>query len=126
MARQQRGSKLGRPKLGFTIEVDDRTGELSDEALFCRSRGHKWGDKGMTRKEYAQLMSDGLWADNLYCENGCGSGRKIIWSLRTGEILEEKREYPKGGDYLLKKNSGRLPRAAARMARGARQIAAYA
>lgn len=114
-----------RRALSFDLHVDDRTAEMSEAALYCRSRGHKWGDRGITRKRYTELLKDGLWEDSLYCENGCGGTRSIVWSLRTGEVLEHKRDYPKGGDYLMPKNSGRLDRSQARIARAARQIPAY-
>lgn len=119
-------TRRGTKKLAFKISVDDRTGNMSDEALFCRSRGHKWGDKGVTRKEYNELIADGLWADNLYCENNCGKGRKVIWSLRTGEVVKEVRTGDTDESYRMPKGQGRLPRTSARQARGARQLAAFA
>ena len=107
-------------KLKFSLDVDDRTSEMSEEALFCRSRGHKWGDRGITRRRYAELLADGLMEDNRYCENGCGGTWRQVWSLRNGEILVNERLYPKGSDYLAPKGRGRILRAQARIARFAR------
>lgn len=107
-------------KLNFNLDIDDRTNEMSEEALFCRSRGHKWGDRGITRKRYAELLADAMMEDNRYCENGCGSTWRQVWSLRTGEILVNDRDYPKGGEYRAPKGQGRVLRAQARIARFAR------
>lgn len=113
-------------KLIKELDVDERTDTLSDEALKCRARGHKWGDRGITRRQYNELLNEGLWMDAMFCENGCGCTWTITWSLRTGEIVENKREYPRTGDYLLKPNSGRLNRSNARVAAAARRLAAVA
>lgn len=115
-----------RKVLAFDLDVDERTAEMSDAALRCRSRGHKWEENAMTRRRYAELTAAGLWEDNLYCDNGCGSTWIINFSLRTGEILSSKRQYPKGSEYLMPKGNGRLARDSARIARVARQIPAYA
>lgn len=119
-------ARTRRKALSFDLDVDERTSEMSDQALYCRSRGHKWEDRGITRKRYAELLADGLMEDNMYCDSGCGSTWIVTWSLRTGEVLESKRDYAKGGDYRMPPGQGRLPRGRARIARAARLIPAYA
>jgi hypothetical protein len=119
MATRSRLSKIN-------LDVDERTEQMSDEALVCRSRGHKWGDRGLTRKRYQQLIKDGLWEDALYCENGCGYTKSIVWELRSGNIISQTQAYPSDGSYLLAKGfTGRIRRDSARVARVSRQISAY-
>lgn len=105
------------------LDIDERTDNMSDEALWCRSRGHKWGDRGMSRKQYNDLLQDGLMMEAMYCENRCGCTWTITFKIRNGEIVENKREYPRSGGYLIRKGSGRLNRSSARVARTARQLA---
>lgn len=118
--------RKARRVLSFDLGVDERTSQMSEEALYCRKRGHKWGEKGITRKRYTELLAQGLWEDSYYCENGCGGTWRLVWSLRTGEVLEKDRRYPTGGDYLMPRGSGRLSRNEARIAHAARRIPAYA
>lgn len=109
-----------------TLDVDDRTSAMSDQALVCRSRGHKLGEKGMTRRRYQELIKDGMWEDNLYCENGCGFTKTVTWALRSGEVIGVRTDYPKDGSYLLpRESSGRLRRDSARVARVARLVNNY-
>lgn len=109
-----------------SLEVDERTDHMSDEALKCRSRGHKWGDRGTSRRQYNDLLALGLMQDAMYCENGCGGTWTITFKIHNGEIVENKREYPKTGDYLMPKGQGRLRRDNARVAATARRLAAVA
>ncbi len=111
--------------LPFDLEVDDRTSQMSEEALNCRRRGsHKWEEKGMTRRRYNELLAQGLWEDSYVCGNGCKATWRQIWSLRTGEVIEAERRYPTGGEYRMPKGEGRLPRNQARIAYAARRIPA--
>lgn len=112
-----------RRKITVDLDVDDRTGEMSDAALFCRKNGHALDERAMSRKRYQELLADGLWEDELYCRNGCGYSRTITWSLRDrGAVISTKTRYT-DKTYLLPKNSGgRLNRDAARVASVARRI----
>lgn len=111
-------------RLGLT--VDDRTEHLTDEALHCRTFGHKWALKAISRKRFQELITNGHAEYNRYCENGCGSSWRQLWDVHTGEVLENDRQYPKNGEYLLKGGSGRLHRTAARIADFARSYPGYA
>lgn len=105
------------------LDVDDRTNDMSDEALICRSRGHRWEERGKTRKRYQELIKEGYWEDDLVCANDCGYTKLVVWSLRTGEVISIRTGYPKDGSYLLPKGStGRLLRSSARVARVSRLI----
>lgn len=108
--------------LAFDLDVNEDTKDMSTEALICRSRGHKWGERGMTRKHYNELISQGIMEDRLYCENGCGWTWTITFSLRNGAILDRKRECSRASDYAMPKGRGRLARDSARVARVARQL----
>lgn len=111
-------------RLGLTI--DDRTEDLSDAALYCRTHGHLWMLKGIGRKRFQELIADGHAEYNRYCDNGCGSTWRQLWDVYTGEVLENERRYPSGGEYLLKSGSGRLRRTSARVAQFARMHPGYA
>lgn len=108
------------------LDVDERTSELSDEALVCRSRGHKWEDRALTRKRYAEMLMEGFMIDAMYCGHGCGCTWEITWAVRNGEVIESKREYPRDRSYLLPSGTGRLHRNNARVARAARSLATAA
>ena len=102
--------------------MDERTDEMSEAALLCRAVGHTWMMRGMTRRRYRELIAEGLWEFDRYCENGCGSTWRVLFRARDGEILENERRYPTGGSYLMKPGSGRLHRNSARAAHVARQF----
>lgn len=108
------------------LVVDDRTGNLTDQALICRTFGHKWGLSGIPRSRFLSLLAKGQGEYNRYCENGCGSTWRQLWDVRTGEVLENERNYPKNGEYLLPSGTGRMHRTSARVANFARQNPAYA
>lgn len=112
-----------RRKIVAELEVDHDTDNMSDEALKCRKRGHKWEERGMTRKHYQELISQGLMEDALFCDNGCGWTWTITWRLRNGEVITSKRIPPKDkSSYCMPAGSGRLSRDAARVASAARTL----
>lgn len=113
-------------KLIAELDVDASTDGMSDEALLCRARGHRWEDRAMTRKRYNELLLDGLMIDAMYCAHGCGCTWEITWSIRDGEVITAKRDYPKDKSYQMPKGMGRLSRKKARVARVARTLAAVA
>lgn len=92
------------------LDVDERTNGLSDEALVCRSFGHKWERRSHTRRRALELLAQGLVEYQRVCENGCGCTWRQVFSLKDRMIVENERSYPKGGDYLMPSNSGRLAR----------------
>lgn len=108
------------------LDVDDRTQHMTDEALHCRTFGHKWAMKAISRKRFQQLIAQGHAEYHRYCENGCGSTWRQLWDVRTGEVLENDRSYPKNGEYLMKNGEGRLRRPNARVAQFARSYPGYA
>lgn len=110
----------------FRLQVDDRTDHLTDEALFCRTHGHKWGMKAISRARFQQLIKNGHSEFQRYCEHGCGSTWRQLWDVRTGEVLENDRHYPSGGEYLMPPGTGRLRRPQARVAQFARTHPSYA
>lgn len=112
-----------RRQLIAELEVDEGTANMSDEALKCRKRGHKWEERGMTRKHYQSLISQGLMEDALFCDNGCGWTWTITWKLRNGQVLSSVRKPPQDkSSYLMPAGRGRLSRDAARVASAARTL----
>lgn len=116
MARRSRNS-LG-------IKVDGRTADMADYALTCRADGHSWQQRAPGRARIRELIADGCYEKFKACEN-CGSTWRITYSIRDGEIVEQKREYPKGTEYLMPKGAGRLSKSAARVAEFARLNPSY-
>lgn len=113
-------------KLLDSLPVDESTGEMSDAALFCRKHGHKWEEKSMSRKQYHNMLVNGVMTEANECDNGCGCTWTITYTIHDGEILEIKRTYPTDGSYRMPKGRGRLNRRQARVAYAARMIRAAA
>lgn len=103
------------------LPVDDRTTNMTDQALLCRSLGHKWTLRALSRKRFNELIELGLTEYFRYCEHGCGSTWRVVWDVKTGDVVENEREYPKNGEYLMPSGQGRLHRPHARIAAFARQ-----
>jgi hypothetical protein len=116
MARRRKGL--------VELDVDERTVEMSDEALQCRKRGHFLQEDGMTRKRYQELMAEGLWEDRYSC--ACGRYREIVWVMRSGAVVSDKSGYRDKSYLLPKYSTGRLSRDAARVAWVARRMAQFA
>lgn len=113
-------------KLSLKLPVDQRTSDMSDEALYCRRWGHRWEIKAISRKRFLELLALGQQESQRYCSNGCGSTWTELWDVYTGDVLETRRDYPKGRDYLMPTGSGRLNRSQARVAQFAREYSSYA
>lgn len=109
----------------LNLTVDDRTDAMSDEALVCRSFGHRWTLRAISRSRFQELISQGLTEYMRYCENGCGSTWRQVWDVRTGDVVENDRHYPNSGSYLAPPNQGRVRRPQARIAAFARQHPGY-
>lgn len=112
-------------RLKIAINVDDRTNALTDEALICRTFGHKWERRSASRRRTLELLETGLVEYNRYCGNGCGGTWRQVWSIDQRAMVENDRQYPKNGEYLLPKGSGRLHRGDAFVANFAREFAEF-
>lgn len=97
-------------KVKLALEIDDRTDPMSDEALICRTFGHKWERRAASRKRTLELINLGLVEYSRFCGNGCGSTWLQVWDVRRKEIVETRRTYPTNGEYLSAAGRGRLPR----------------
>lgn len=62
-----------RRRFKIGLQIDDRTSDMSTQALYCRRHGHKWNEKAMSRKRYLELIQLGQNEEVKYCENGCGA-----------------------------------------------------
>ena len=109
------------PGLQLQLDVDDRTEQMSDAALRCRARGHKWEEQALSRRRVIALVRQGQEETILYCERGCGATVHELVEIASGDVLKVKREYPEGGEYRMPPGSGRLRRSSARVASFARR-----
>lgn len=112
-----------RKKLNLNLDVDHRTNHMSQQALLCRATGHVWVQRASSRAHTIKLLQLGLREFDRYCQNGCGSTWRQVWSLRERCIVENDRRYPAKGEYLMPAGSGRLHRADAIVAEVAREFA---
>lgn len=108
-------------KSKLALEIDDRTGSMSDEALLCRTFGHRWERRSSSRTQALKLIKDGLVEYFRFCGHGCGSTWRQLWDIRRKEIIENQRTYPRNGEYLMPTGQGRLPRGEAFAANFARE-----
>lgn len=92
-----------------SLNIDDRTNEMTDEAVVCRAWGHKWERRAASRKRTMELLDRGLVEYVRYCEHGCGCTWRQVFNL-NGHCVENDRQYPKGSEYLMKPGSGRMRR----------------
>lgn len=88
------------------IEVDERTREMSFQALICRGRGHRWEDVALPRSTTLDNLQNGIMEYRKQCK--CGQKIREVWSIRQRARIHLKREYPKNNEYLVPKGSGRL------------------
>lgn len=108
-------------KFKIGLDVDSRTDTMSDAALTCRTFGHKWERRALSRSRVLELLKVGCTEYFRYCEHGCGSTWRQVYSFRERTIIENERTYPKNGEYLMRKGSGRLDRNTAREAQFMRE-----
>ncbi len=95
------------------LGLDDRIGDMSDDAIYCRTYGHTNMPRPSGRARRAELRQQGLAESGLVCQV-CGRDRTDLIDLSTWEVVSSSTTYPEG--YLIKGGQGRLPRAAARKA----------
>ncbi len=100
--------------------VDERTENMTLEALGCRRLGHAWNERPQGKRRRAELRTQGQDASVLTCAR-CTLTIVEITDLETFDVISRKPEggYPPG--YLAPKGSGRLPRREARKAYAARR-----
>lgn len=117
----------GMKKMLAEIErsVDERTENLSEEALACRRRGfHLWVERAQSLRRFNNLAAQGLMEEDKYCEGNCGATWRQVWDVRRNELVEEERRLP--DEYKMPKGTGRMKRGDARAAYFLRKVRAYA
>lgn len=107
------------------LTLDERTGGLDDEALFCRAYGHKWVAKPLTEARLRESLKSGVIDRERFCENGCGSEWHQTLDADDFTVIGTKRIYPKSG-YLIEPGNGRLPSNEARKTEFARSWPQFA
>lgn len=100
--------------------ADERTEDMTTEALECRRFGHAWNERPQGKKRRAALRRKGQDASVLQCAR-CTLTVVEVVDLDTYDVISRKPEggYPPG--YLAPRGSGRLPRREARKAYAARR-----
>jgi hypothetical protein len=112
-------------KLNLNLEVDERTDALTNEALFCRTFGHKWELRAKSRSRTLEALQQGVVEYDRFCGNNCGCTWRQVWSIRERMIVENERSYPKNGAYLMKSGNGRLNRTEAWAAQFTREMSGF-
>jgi hypothetical protein len=118
-ATRRRSSVL--KKINLDLPVDERTKEMSNQALICRRGGHRWVDQALPRRQTLENLKNGIMEYRKACK--CGYSISETWSIRERMRVESKARYPKGGEYLMPPGSGRLSRAEAFAASVVREVA---
>lgn len=98
-------------RIRLNVQVDDRTAEMTEQALICRSSGHAWVMRAKTRKRTHELAAQGLMEFDRECSNGCGCTWRQVWNVRERIMIENDRQYPQGRDYKVRPGDGRMSRA---------------
>src|SRR3954469_6297449 len=112
-------------KFNLGLDIDERTNSMSDRALYCRTWGHAWKNRAISRTQVLANLRQGMMEYNRYCDNGCGSTWRQVWSIHERMIVVNDRQYPKNGEYLMPKGQGRLRRGDAWAANLQREIAEF-
>jgi hypothetical protein len=108
-------------RVNLDIDIDERTVDMSTQALLCRGRGHRWEDEAMSRRQTMENLKSGIMEYRKRCR--CGQSIREVWSIRERVRIVNERKYPKGGLYKLPPGSGRLNRADAWAASLMREVA---
>jgi hypothetical protein len=99
------------------IQVDDRTRNMSREALTCRSFGHAAVPIPVETKERLAAKRRGQRIIQLVCSRGCGYERRIVADWSTCEVISQTTKYNDPGSYLVREQgAGRIPRQSSRAA----------
>ncbi len=118
-----------------SVPVDERTKDMTEAALLCRSLGHQWVMRAASRQHTLSLLRQGLREFDRECRRPhpllpnevlrCGGTWRQVWSIHERMIVENERHYPPAGAYLLPPGTGRLARADAIVAQVAREFPEY-
>lgn len=98
-----------------TPEIDDRTDEMTNNALTCRSFGHRWVMHPTDRTRFLGLLEAGYKEIVVTCANGCGLSLTTVYNRSTGEVVQQVRRYA-DSSYFVPKGTGRMHRSDARVA----------
>lgn len=85
------------------IVVDERTTDLSDEALECRESNHSWLRLPADPQRRPALFAEGQYEKVRQCSR-CNTTRTDTYLIRTGELVTRKYSYAEG--YLLATKGG--------------------
>jgi hypothetical protein len=96
-----------------TVQVDERTAKMTEQALRCRDEGHSWRRIEPPPNIVRQNWKNGFVERVREC--ACGCEWRQVYERHHFIIIENKRTYPKVG-YLVAPGTGRLPRNEARKA----------
>lgn len=100
-----------------SVQLDARTNTMSTTALMCRSIGHATTLVPTAPKVRREFLALGQRLMRLKCSRGCSYWRELILDANTGELIGARSGYDNPEEYLVQTpGSGRLPRAAARVA----------
>lgn len=121
MATQTRRRSTRR--VNIDIDVDERTSEMSNQALICRGRGHRWEDVAISRRQTLENLKNGIMEYHTRCK--CGQSIREVWSIRERMRIQHERKYPTTG-YKVPPGSGRLARRDAWAASIVREVALIA
>ncbi len=110
---------------GFTLQVDTRTDKMSEAALTCRSLGHAWDRRPLTKPRRLELLTQGLTERVRVCLR-CASVRTVVRRLPSYEEVSDSIVYANAHEYLVPKGTGRLARAEADKAMFVREMAELA
>ncbi len=96
------------------VPVDERTVDMSDEAVYCRRWGHSPTPVPPGAKRRAELEALGQYEERARCLV-CGYTRGEIIDSETGDVVGRLTpKYPE--NYRAPRGSGRMLRAVARRA----------
>lgn len=107
---------------GIQVDVDDRTDQMTLQALLCRRYGHAWMPVPQGAKRRAALLKLGQTESVNRCIRDCGVARVELIDLDSWEVISRRMEYPEEGYLMTGQGTGRLPRSEARKAIFARNV----
>jgi len=97
------------------LGIDQRTDNMPEEALACRSRMHIWVEVPLTLTALEKMIEAGVVSITSRCANQCGSVWIEVFDPKTWDRIDTKRIYERA-DYGVPKGTGRLPKRSARRA----------
>ncbi len=115
--------RRSRSKRLAPLVVDERTKDMTTEALVCRGGlNHAWIEIPQAEDDARSNRLLGIAEIKAVCHGGCGGMWVRQWSTLTEPwlLIKNKRDY--GANYLVPKGTGRLPKHEARKAYFARKF----